>query len=120
MESLTKREEDVMHILWGIKRGVVRDIIDRMEAPRPPYNTISSIVRILERKGFVGHKAYGKTHEYFSIVSKLAYRKLIFKNMLKNYFEGSYENVVSFLVNNKEMSDEEIMEIKDIIDNAEK
>lgn len=120
METLTKREEEIMMIIWSIKKGLVHDIIEKMPEPQPPYNTISSIVRILEKKGFVSHKAYGKTHEYFPAISKMAYRKHIFKRMMKDYFENSYENVVSHLVNDKEVGNNEIEEIKEIIENAEK
>jgi len=119
METLTKREEEIMMIIWRIKKGLVHDFINEMPEPHPPYNTISSIVRILEKKGFVGHKAYGKTHEYFATITKMAYRKHIFKSVIQNYFENSYENVVSYLVNEKEMSNAEMEEINKMIDVAE-
>ncbi|RCR69467.1 BlaI/MecI/CopY family transcriptional regulator [Larkinella punicea] len=115
MEQLTKTEEKVMQILWNIKKGFVKDVIDGMPNPKPPYNTISSLIRILEKKGFVGHKAYGKTHEYFPLISKLAYRKFTFKNFLMNYFEGSPEKVVSFMVNEEKLSPEEIERIVDLL-----
>ena len=70
MKELTKAEEQVMQILWKIEKGFVKDIIDSMPKPKPAYNTVSTIVRILEKKGFVGHNAYGKTHEYYPLVSK--------------------------------------------------
>lgn len=119
MEQLTQREEEIMQIMWRIKKGFVKDIIAHLPDPKPPYNTISSVVRILEKKGFVSYNAYGKTYEYFPVVPKMAYRKAIFKQMLRNYFEGSYENVVSFMVNDKSLSDEEIKEIRSIIDDNE-
>ncbi|UZR98775.1 BlaI/MecI/CopY family transcriptional regulator [Chondrinema litorale] len=116
MEELTKTEEKIMQILWDIKKGFVKDVIAQMPEPKPPYNTISSVIRILEGKGFVGHKAYGKTHEYYPVITKMAYSKFTLKNMIKNYFEGSYEKLVSFMVNEKDLSNKEIKEIKDIID----
>ncbi|MBT33912.1 MAG: CopY family transcriptional repressor [Thalassobius sp.] len=116
MEELTKTEEKIMQILWDIKKGFVKDVIAQMPEPKPPYNTISSVIRILEGKGFVGHKAYGKTHEYYPVITKMAYSKFTLKNMIKNYFEGSYEKLVSFMVNEKDLSNTEIKEIKDIID----
>lgn len=116
METLTKTEEKVMQILWALKKGFVKDVIDGMPDPKPPYNTISSLIRILEKKGFVGHKAYGKTHEYFPTVSKLAYRKFTFRNFLSNYFEGSPEQVVSFMVNEEKLSPEEIKRMQELLD----
>jgi len=116
MEKLTKAEEPVMRILWDIKSGFVKDIIDKMDDPKPPYNTISSIVRILVKKGFVKFKAYGKTYEYFPAVSKAVYKKFELKSLISNYFEGSYKQLVSFLVEKEELNEEEIEEIKKIID----
>src|SRR5688500_20178176 len=87
MELLTKREERIMDILWTMKKGFVNDIIDQLPDPKPPYTTISSIVRILEDKGFVKHKAYGKIYEYTPAVSKLAYKKFALKSFITNYFE---------------------------------
>ncbi len=115
MEDLTKSEEKIMHIFWKLKKAFVKEIIEQLPAPKPPYNTISSIVRILEKKGFLGYKAYGRTHEYFPIISKFAYRKSVFSNLMKNYFDGSYENVVSYMVEDEEMSEQELKEMQEII-----
>ncbi len=109
-----------MQILWAIRRGFVKDVIDQMPEPKPPYNTVSSLIRILEKKGFIGHKAYGKTHEYFPTVSKLAYRKFTFRNFLMNYFEGSPEKVVSFMVNEEKLDPAEVQRLKSLLDEAEK
>jgi predicted transcriptional regulator len=79
MKPLTRAEEEIMQILWDIERGFVKDILTPMIEPKPAYNTVSTIVRILERKGFVSHKSYGKSHEYFPIVSKDEYRTFIIK-----------------------------------------
>lgn len=117
MIELTKREYKVLQVLWTLKKGFINDIIDKMEMPKPPYTTVSSIVRILEEKGYVKHKAYGKTHEYTSVISKLAYKKFVLKNLMSNFFDGSLENVVSFMVDEKELSDKEIKELSDLIEN---
>lgn len=116
MELLTKTEEKVMQILWDLKRGVVRDMIDKMPEPKPPYNTISSLVRILEKKGFVGYKAYGKTHEYFPLISKAAYRKFTFTNFLANYFDDSPAKVLSFMVKEEKLSSDDIQKIVQMLD----
>jgi BlaI family transcriptional regulator, penicillinase repressor len=96
LKELTRAEDQVMQILWKLEKAFVKDIIEAMPDPKPAYNTVSTIVRILETKGFVGHKAYGKTHEYFAIISKEKYTKFYLNNMIKGYFNGSFENLVSF------------------------
>jgi predicted transcriptional regulator len=108
IKELTKAEDQVMQILWQIERGVVKDIMEKMPNPKPAYNTVSTIVRILETKGFVGHKAYGKTHEYFPLVTKDKYSKFYFNNMLKGYFGGSFNNLVSFFANENQLKTEDI------------
>jgi len=107
-----------MQIFWKIEKGFVKDVIEQIEKNgegRPPYNTISSIVRILENKKFVGYKAYGKTYEYFPLISKQDYRKLKFKNMRKNYFDNSYERIVSFIAEEENLNAQEIKDIIKII-----
>lgn len=103
MKELTKAEDQVMQILWGLGKGFVKDIIEEMPNPKPAYNTVSTIVRILETKGFIDHKAYGKTHEYFPIVSKEKYTKFYLNNMIKGYFDGSFQNLVSFFAKENKM-----------------
>lgn len=107
-----------MQILWRIRKGFVKDLIDEMPEPKPPYNTISSLIRILEKKKFVGYKAYGKTYEYFPAISKIAYRKFTFTNFVANYFEGAPENVVSFMVNEEELGEDDLRRIIDMFDKS--
>jgi BlaI family penicillinase repressor len=107
MENLTAREEEVMQIIWDLDKALVRDIIDRLPNPAQPYTTVASIVRILEKKGFVSHKPYGKTHEYFPLVSKTEYRRRKFKKLITQYFDNSIESVVSFLVKEEKISPKE-------------
>ena len=99
MKPLTRAEEEIMQILWEIERGFVKDILTPMPEPKPAYNTVSTIVRILERKGFVSHKSYGKSHEYFPIVSKDEYRSFIIKKMLGGYFDNSFAKLHEFFKN---------------------
>lgn len=114
METLTKTEEKVMQILWDIKKGFVKDVIEKMqEDPAPPYNTISSLIRLLEKKGFVGHTAYGKTYEYYPVISKAAYRRYTFKQYITSYFEGSPDKVLSFMVKEQSLSPEDIRKMLD-------
>ncbi len=106
--KLTKAEEEIMQIIWEIEPCLVADMIAYMDAPNTPHSTISSIVRILERKGFVSHKAYGRTHEYFTLVSKEEYSKNRLKKFVTDYFDGSPKQLVSFLVREKEIDLDEL------------
>ena len=111
MKELTRAEEQVMQILWVLKKAFVKDIIEKMPEPKPAYNTVSTIVRILEQKGFVDHKAYGKTHEYFPIVAKDNYSKFYLNNFLSGYFGGSFQNLVSFFAKQNDMDIKEVEEL---------
>lgn len=120
MKELTKRELIILEILWELKKGFVNDVIAKIQDPKPPYTTVSSIIRILEAKGYVSHKAYGNTYEYKTIVSKLKYKKFALKNLITNYFDGSLENVVSFMVKENELSNKEVNELSELIDQYKK
>jgi predicted transcriptional regulator len=115
MKDLTRAEEQVMQILWDLKKGFVKDIAERFNDPKPAYTTISTIIRILETKGFVGHKAYGKTHEYYPLVEKDEYTKAFMGSMVKNYFSNSYKKMVSFFAKDKEISLQEMEEMMKIL-----
>jgi BlaI family penicillinase repressor len=115
MKKLTSSEEQVMQILWDLEKAFVKDIIVHIPSPRPPYNTISSVVRILEKNGFVSHKAYGHTHEYFPIINRDAYKKFYLKDALKNYFEDSFQQMVSFFAKEEEVNVKELEQLIDMI-----
>jgi len=116
MEELTKTEERIMQILWKLETAFVKDIIDQMdEEPKPPYNTISSIVRILARKGYLSYKAYGKTYEYFPAISKEEYTKTTFSKILSGYFDNSPVSLLSFMVKEQQLSDKDIEELNALI-----
>ena len=112
MKELTKAEEQIMQIMWKIGKGFVNDILAELPDPRPAYNTVSTIIRILEKKGFVDHRAYGKSHEYYPLVSKKAYTKSYFNHFLKNYFGNSYREMVSFFTNDNNLDISELEEMK--------
>jgi len=115
LKELTKAEDQVMQILWKIGKGVVKDIMEEMPEPRPAYNTVSTIVRILETKGFVDHKAYGKTHEYFPTITKEKYTKFYLNNLLKGYFDGSFQNLVSFFARENKLETKDLEKLMDEI-----
>ncbi len=111
MKELTRAEEQIMQELWVLEKAFVKDIIDRLPEPRPAYNTVSTIIRILEKKGFVDHYAYGKTHQYFPVISKSEYTKSYFRNFLSGYFSNSFQEMVSFFAKEDKMSLSDLEEI---------
>jgi len=111
MRELTKAEEQVMLILWEMKEGLVKDVIDRILPPKPAYNTVSTVIRVLEGKGFIDHKAIGNTHIYFPIISEEQYKHFALDKVMNNYFENSYQSLVSFLVKEKNMDMDELDEL---------
>ena len=108
MKELTKAEEQIMQILWKLEQGFVKDILEHLPKPKPAYNTVSTIVRILEKKGFVSYKAYGKTHEYYPVLSKEEYTRSFLKRFVENYFSDSFQDMVSFFAKEKNISISEL------------
>jgi BlaI family penicillinase repressor len=106
-KQLTRVEEQVMQILWDLGEGLVKDVRERFPDPKPVRNTVSTIVRILERKGFVGHKAYGNVHVYYPLVSKESYSKRQLFGLIENYFNNSFPAMASFFAKEKEMTMDE-------------
>jgi predicted transcriptional regulator len=115
MKRLTDSEERIMQILWKIKKGFVNDVIAEYTGPKPAYTTVSSIIRILEKKGFVAHKAYGPTHQYYPLIDKDEYTQRYLSTIVKDYFDNSYSKLVSFFAQNKKLRRQEIEEILKII-----
>lgn len=116
MQKLTNKEEEIMHILWKLKKAFVKDVMAEITEDQPHYNTLSTIIRNLEEKGFVSHNAYGNTHQYFPIVSMEDYRKRFMNTAIENYFNNSYKSMVSFFAEEDKISAEELREILAIIE----
>jgi BlaI family transcriptional regulator, penicillinase repressor len=112
LEKLTKAEEELMQLYWEKGESTVTDLINEMPDPKPAHSTISTITRILENKGFVDHKAYGRTYVYFPIVKKEDYSRFSILALVSNYFKGSMNELVSFLVKEDELSIKDLDEIK--------
>lgn len=110
-KELTKAEEQVMQHLWELKRAFVKDILAAMPEPKPAYNTVSTVVRILEDKGFVAHTAYGKTHEYYPLITKAEYTRYRAGSLLTNYFDGSAKALVSFFLKDRKLDIADLDEI---------
>ena len=116
IKELTKAEEEVMQILWELKRAFVKDIIEKMPKPKPAYNTVSTIVRILQDKGLVEHHTIGKSHRYFPMISKEEYSKFKMEKLMSGYFEGSFSKMVSFFMNKKKVDTAELDAILQLIE----
>jgi len=116
MQKLTNKEEEIMHILWKLEKAFVKDVLEEINDDKPHYNTLSTIIRNLEEKGYVSYNAYGKTHQYFPIVSMEAYKKRFMSTAIDNYFNSSYKNVVSFFAKEEKISVAELKEIIAIIE----
>lgn len=116
MRELTKAEEQVMQALWKIKKGFVKEILEEFPDPKPAYNTVSTIVRILQDKGFVSHNAYGRTHEYYPLVTRDDYSKSHLTSFVEDYFSNSFGKMVSFFAREKSISIKEMEDIMKIIE----
>ena len=116
IKELTKAEEQVMQILWQLNEAIVKDIIGQMPEPKPAYNTVSTVVRVLEGKGFIGHKAYGNSHVYFPSISEADYKKFTFDKMMSNYFSNSYESLVSFIAHEKKLDIRQLDDLTKLIE----
>lgn len=112
MKELTKAEEQVMDYLWKLEKAFVKDILDEFPEPKPAYTTVSTIVRILEKKGMVGYTAYGKNHQYYPLVSKKEYARLSFRHVLSKHFNSSVERFASFFASDRDVSLSELEELK--------
>lgn len=116
MEKLTNKEESIMHILWKLEKAFVKEVQAELTQENLHYNTVSTIIRNLEEKGYVAHTAFGKTHQYYPAVSKETYRKQFMNTATKKFFDNSYKNMISFFAKEEKISAEELREILEIIE----
>jgi predicted transcriptional regulator len=119
MQKLTNKEEEIMQILWKLEKAFVKEVMAEITEDQPHYNTLSTIVRNLEEKGYVAHNAYGNTHQYYPIVSIEDYRKRFMSTAIDTYFNSSYKNMVSFFAKEEKISAAELREILAMIENQE-
>ena len=119
MKKLTRKEEEVMKILWKLEKAFVKDIVEEYDDPKPHYNTVSSLVRLLQDKGIIGFTQYGNTYEYFTLMTKEEYRKTFMKQVVSDYFDNSYKSAVAFFVKEKGLSPAELEELIKLIKEQE-
>jgi len=115
MQKLTNKEEEIMMVLWKKKKAFIKEILAEFTIAKPHYNTMSTIVRNLENKGFVGHEAFGNTHRYFPSITKEAYRKKFVNSTIADYYDNSYKSLVSFFAKEEKISVDELKEIIELI-----
>lgn len=115
LKDLTKAEEQIMQILWQLNEAIVKDIIAQIPEPKPAYNTVSTVVRVLESKGVVNHKAYGNSHVYYPVISEAEYKKFTFDKMMNNYFDNSYKSLVSFIADENNLGVKELDELTQLL-----
>ncbi len=120
IKTLTRAEEDIMRILWRLKKGFVKDVLAEMPEPKLAYNTVSTIIRILERKEVVNYTAYGKTHEYYPLITEEEYKRHEMSQLMSNYFGNSLPNLVSFFVKDNDLNTKDLDEIKKLIEQHKK
>lgn len=116
MKEITKAQEEILRALWRIKEGAVSDMLDAIAEPKPAYNTVATVIKVLENKEYVTHKTFGKTNVYYPLVSEKEYAKHIIKDTAKGFFNGSLNQMVSFFVKNKDLSVNELEELKQLIE----
>jgi len=116
LKDLTKAEEQLMQVLWRLEKAFVKDLIDELPDPKPAYNTASTIIRILETKGFISYEAFGRTHRYFPLISREDYMRYATEKLLGNYFENSVQGMLSFFIKEKKLDINDVNEIIKMID----
>lgn len=118
-QELTPAELEIMQILWTMGKGFVNDVIEHLSEPKPAYNTVSTVLRVLEKKGFVSYTAYGKSHEYYPLVDRDSYTSTFMTSVLDRFFGGSASRMMSFLSSNEALSLEETNEIIEMLQSPE-
>ncbi|MFP4060531.1 MAG: BlaI/MecI/CopY family transcriptional regulator [Bacteroidales bacterium] len=117
MKTLTRAEEEIMQVLWKLNKAFVKDIIDDLPEPKPAYNTVSTIVRILEKKGFIDHESFGKSHRYFPAIEKEEYTRDFMKSFVRDYFNNSFQKMVSFFAKEEDI---DIKDLEKLLESIEK
>lgn len=116
MKEITKAQEDLLKALWEIKEGAVSDVLESLPEPKPAYNTVATVIKVLEKKGYVAHRTYGKTNVYYAVVSKKDYAQHVMKDTFRGLFNGSLHQMVSAFVRSKEVSLNDLEELKEMLE----
>jgi BlaI family penicillinase repressor len=116
MKEITKAQAEILKALWKINEGAVSDVLDALQNSKPAYNTVATVIKVLEKKEYVSHKTFGKTNVYYPLVTENEYAKFVLKDTAKGFFNDSLNQMVSFFVKNKDLSINELEELKNMIE----
>lgn len=116
MEEITHAQEEVLRALWQINDGAVSDVLSQLDDPKPAYNTVATVIKVLEKKKYIAHRSYGKTNVYYPLISKKQYAQHMISNSVKDFFNSSISQLVSAFVNQKKISVNELEEIKNLVE----
>lgn len=116
LPEITRAQEEILKAVWEIENGAVADILEKIPEPKPAYNTVATVIKVLEKKGYIGHRTYGKTNVYYAKVSRKEYGNIVLKDTFTGLFKGSLNQMVSPLIRNREITLEELEELKGIIE----
>lgn len=120
MIKLAKREEQIMKVFWDLEKAFIRDVIPHLPDPKPHYNSVATMVKILEEKGFLSHETVGNMYCYYPVVSRDEYQKHALKDIVSQYFDNSYPRMLAFFAKEQNLSDKELKEIMDLIKSKKK
>jgi len=116
MKEITKAQEEILKAIWKIEKGAVSDVLEILPEPKPAYNTVATVIKVLEKKGYVAHNTYGKTNVYYAVVPKKAYAQHVLKETFRGLYSGSLNQVVSYFVKSRKVSLNELEELKALIE----
>ncbi|MFO7619825.1 MAG: BlaI/MecI/CopY family transcriptional regulator [Bacteroidales bacterium] len=116
MKEITKAQEDILKVIWEIENGAVADVLENLPDPKPAYNTVATVIKVLERKGYVGHRTYGKTHVYYPLVSREDYANHVVKEAFTGLFKGSLQQMVSPFIGNRNISISDLEELRRMLE----
>jgi predicted transcriptional regulator len=120
MVKLAKREEQIMQVFWDLNEAFIKEVIPHLPDPKPHYNSVATIVKILEDKGFLGHETFGNLYQYYPLISREEYQKHAMKDIVKNYFDNSYPKMLAFFAKEEKLSEAELKEVLKIIKSNKK
>ena len=116
MKEITKAQEEILKAVWEIENGAVSDVLEKLPDPKPAYNTVATVIKVLEKKGYLGHKTYGKTNVYYALISRNEYAQQVVSNTFTGLFNRSLNQMVSPLIQNKDISLTELEELRQIVE----
>lgn len=116
LQEITKAQEDILKVMWDLNEGAIADVLDRLPEPKPAYTTVATVIKVLEKKGYLAHKTFGKTNVYYPVVSKSEYTKSVLRSTITGLFNGSVNQLVSHFVKDKDVDLQELEAMKSMLE----